>query len=160
MSLQSARTFLEQYAPDLTIIETAESTATVALAAQAHQVEAGQIAKTLCLRAGTQDILLVMAGDVRLDNKKLRQALGVKAKMHNAEETLLLTGHPVGGVCPFGLATPLTVYCDISLRRYPEVMPAVGSINSAVKINPEHLAELVQAQWIDVAQDPKALTEE
>lgn len=152
MSLQSVQEFLASHAPDIDIIETTESTATVTLAAHVHQVEPGQIAKTLCLRSGDKDILVVLAGDARLDNKKLRQALGTKAKMHKPEDTLALTGHPVGGVCPFGLATALTVYCDVSLQRYSEVLPAAGSVNSALRISPERLANLVHAQWIDVAQ--------
>ena len=152
MSLESVRQFLEQHAPDIDIIETGDSTATVSLAAEVHGVEPGQIAKTLSLRAGDRAVLVVTRGDVRLDNRKLRQAFGSKVKMLDAETVLTLTGHPVGGVCPFGLATALPVYCDISLREYDIVMPAAGSANSTVKINPTRLVDLVRGQWVDVSQ--------
>ncbi len=158
MSLDSVKQFLLQYAPDITILETSASTATVALAAVAHQVEPGQIAKTLSLRAGERAVLVVARGDARLDNKKLRAAFGVKVKMMDLDTTQALTGHPVGGVCPFGLATPLPVYCDVSLKDYDIVMPAAGSINSAVRITPERLAQLTGAQWIDVTLIPQDIT--
>ncbi|MGO1254222.1 MAG: YbaK/EbsC family protein, partial [Alcaligenes aquatilis] len=89
-----------------------------------------------------------------LDNKKLRNAFGTRVKMLDLESTEALTGHPVGGVCPFGLATPLEIYCDLSLQDYDTVLPAAGSINSAVRITPQRLAELTSAQWIDVTQPP------
>jgi prolyl-tRNA editing enzyme YbaK/EbsC (Cys-tRNA(Pro) deacylase) len=156
MSLESVGQFFAQHAPDITIIETQESTATVALAAQAHNVEPGQIAKTLSLRVADKVVLVVARGDARLDNKKLKEAFGARAKMLKADEVVQLTGHPVGGVCPFGLATPLPVYCDISLQDFAMVMPAAGSINSAVCIAPQRLAALVQAQWVDVCQSADA----
>lgn len=152
MSLESVIRFFAEHAPDLRILETEASTATVALAAQAHQVEPGQIAKTLSLRIGERVVLVVARGDARLDNKKLKDVFGGRAKMLKAEEVAELTGHPVGGVCPFGLATPLPIYCDVSLKNFDIVMPAAGSVNSAVCIAPERLAELVQAQWVDVCQ--------
>lgn len=158
MSLDSVKQFFLQHAPDITVLEAGESTATVALAAQVHQVEPGQIAKTLSLRAGERAVLVVARGDARLDNKKLRAAFGVKVKMMDLDATQALTGHPVGGVCPFGLATPLPVYCDVSLKDYDIVMPAAGSINSAVRISPERLAQLTDAQWIDVTLIPQDAT--
>lgn len=158
MSLQTVREFFACHAPDVVILETEASTATVALAAQAHNVEPGQIAKTLSLRVGDRVVLVVARGDARLDNKKLKEAFGARAKMLKAEEVVELTGHPVGGVCPFGLATPLPVYCDVSLKDFDEVMPAAGSINSAVRISPERMAALVKAQWIDVCQTACAET--
>ncbi|HRL22034.1 YbaK/EbsC family protein [Alcaligenes sp. SDU_A2] len=159
MSLDSVKRFFLQHAPDIAIIETADGTPTVALAAQVHQVEPGQIAKTLSLRAGERTVLLVARGDARLDNKKLRAVFGVKTRMLDQESTQILTGHPVGGICPFGLATPLPVYCDVSLQDYDIVMPAAGSINSTVRISPERLAELTQAQWIDVTLIPQGSTQ-
>jgi prolyl-tRNA editing enzyme YbaK/EbsC (Cys-tRNA(Pro) deacylase) len=152
MSLDSVRQFFADHAPDIHILETEASTATVTLAAQAHNVEPGQIAKTLSLRVGERVVLVVARGDARLDNKKLKDALGGRAKMLKADEVVQLTGHPVGGVCPFGLATPLPVYCDVSLNDFPVVMPAAGSINSAVCIEPQRLVQLVGAQWVDVCQ--------
>ncbi len=154
MSLDSVKQFLREHAADLQVIETTESTATVALAAQAHQVEPGQIAKTLSLKVGDKVVLVVARGDARLDNKKLRSAFGTRVKMLDLETTEALTGHPVGGVCPFGLATPLEIYCDLSLQDYDTVLPAAGSINSALRITPLRLAELTSAQWIDVTQTP------
>ncbi|KES21210.1 MULTISPECIES: YbaK/EbsC family protein [Pseudomonas] len=154
MSLESVRAFFAEKAPDIAIIELDTSTATVALAAEAHGVEPGRIAKTLSLRVGERTVLVVARGDARLDNRKLKEALGGKAKMLGAEEVVELTGHPVGGVCPFGLASPLPVYCDVSLRAFDEVLPAAGALHSAVRIAPERLASLVEADWVDVCQEP------
>lgn len=154
MSLESVRAFLAEKAPELAIIELETSTATVALAAEAHGVEPGRIAKTLAFRVGEQHLLVVARGDTRIDNRKFKEAFGAKAKMLDAETVQALTSHPIGGVCPFGLATPLPVYCDLSLQAFDEVVPAAGAIHSAVRIAPQHMAELVAAQWVDVCQDP------
>ncbi len=153
MTIESVRAFLAAHAPDIEIIETAESSATVPLAAAAHGVAPGPIAKTLSLRLGDQVVLVVARGDARLDNRKTKAAFGVKPRMLDIEEVSTLTGHPVGGVCPFGLATPLPVYCDVSLKSFDEVVPAAGSTNSALRIAPVRLAALVGAQWVDICQD-------
>ncbi|ATF94254.1 Cys-tRNA(Pro)/Cys-tRNA(Cys) deacylase ybaK [Cedecea neteri] len=152
MSLQSVRQFFADHAPDIDIIELNQSTATVALAAAAHNVAPGQIAKTLSLKVKNDIILIVAKGDARLDNKKLKEAFGAKARMLSSDEVVNWTGHPVGGVCPFGLENPLAVFCDISLRQYDEVLPAAGAIHSAVRISPERMAELTHAKWVDVCQ--------
>lgn len=152
MSIQSVRTFLSQHAPEIEIMEAQTSSATVALAAEAFGVEPAQIAKTLSLRVGEQVLLVVTKGTARLDNKKARAAFGGKVKMLGLDEVEALTGHPVGGVCPFGLAEPLPVYCDVSLKAFPEVVPAAGSINSALRITPDRLAEITQAEWVDVSE--------
>lgn len=152
MSLESVRSFFARHAPDIHIIETLDSSSTVMLAAKAHGVEPGQIAKTLSLRVGERIILVVMRGDARLDNRKFKDAFGGKPRMLDAQEVLMATGHPVGGVCPFGLPGPLPVYCDISLRAYRDVVPAAGATNAAVKIGVERLAELIGAEWVDVCQ--------
>ncbi|MBO1074983.1 YbaK/EbsC family protein [Roseomonas marmotae] len=152
MSLESVRTFLAERAPDIEILETEARTATVAEAAAAHGVEPARIAKTLSLRVGERVVLVVARGDARLDNKKAKAAFGAKPRMLDAAEVAALTGHPVGGVCPFGLAQPLPVYCDLSLQDFDEVLPAAGSINSALRIPPARLAELVAAEWVDVCQ--------
>ncbi|WP_428945087.1 YbaK/EbsC family protein [Pantoea sp. FN060301] len=154
MSLESVRQFFAERAPDIGIIELAESTATVALAARAHHVKPGQIAKTLSLKVRERVVLIVTRGDARLDNLKLKKTLGAKARMLSTDEVVSWTGHPVGGVCPFGLETPLQVFCDISLRAYDEVLPAAGSINSAVRLSPERIATLTDATWVDVCQIP------
>lgn len=154
MTLQSVQQFLDAYAPDIKIIELGESTATVELAAKGHGVEPAQIAKTLCLKVNDQALLVVAAGTSRLDNKKAKAVFGGKPKMPEAEEVVALTGHPVGGVCPFGLATPLPIYCDVSIQAFDEVIPAAGSTHSALRISPTRLAQLVGAQWVDVCQAP------
>jgi len=157
MSLESVRAFFAAKAPDIDFIEMDTSTATVALAAEAHGVEPGRIAKTLSLRVGERTLLVVTRGDARLDNRKVKATFGGKASMLDAEQVQAVTGHPVGGVCPFGLATPLPVYCDISLKTYDQVVPAAGSINAAVRIDPLRIAELVEADWVDVCQPPQAV---
>lgn len=154
MTIDSVRAYLAQHAPDLVIVESHLSTATVALAAAAHGVEPGQIAKTLSLKIGDRKFLLVARGDYRLDNKKAKDAFGAKPSMLSHDEVVAITGHPVGGVCPFGLAHDLPVYCDVSLKAFAEVWPAAGSINSSVRIAPERLAELVRAQWVDACKAP------
>ena len=156
MTLQSVRAFFAEKAPDIEILELAESTATVALAAAGHGVEPGQIAKTLCLKIADKAFLVVTRGDARLDNRKVKEAFGGKAKMPEAAEVEALTGHPVGGVCPFGLATPLPVYCDVSLKAFDEVIPAAGSTHSALRISPTRLATLTDAIWVDVMQPAAA----
>jgi prolyl-tRNA editing enzyme YbaK/EbsC (Cys-tRNA(Pro) deacylase) len=153
MSLESVRAFFAKNAPDIVVIVTPESSATVPLAAAAHGVEPGQIAKTLSLRIGAEVVLVVTRGDARLDNRKAKAALGGKPRMLGQEEVEALTGHPVGGVCPFGLATPLKVYCDISLKAFDIVVPAAGSTHSALRIAPERMAELTQAEWVDTCQE-------
>jgi prolyl-tRNA editing enzyme YbaK/EbsC (Cys-tRNA(Pro) deacylase) len=152
MSLDSVRAFFAQHAPDIAIIETPESSATVALAAAAHGVEPARIAKTLSLRVGERVVLVVARGDARLDNRKAKAALGGKPRMLDADEVAAQTGHPVGGVCPFGLSRPLQVYCDISLKAFDEVVPAAGSTRSAVRISPQRMAALTSAEWVDVCQ--------
>lgn len=152
MSLETVREFLKAHAPDIEILETQDSTATVAEAAAAHGVEPAQIAKTLSIRVADRIMLLVTAGDARLDNGKAKAAFGGKVKMLGREEVEVITGHPVGGVCPFGLASALPVYCDESLRGYPVVIPAAGATNGALRIAPERLAAITAAQWVDVCQ--------
>ena len=112
----------------------------------------GEIAKTLSLKVKNDVVLIVTRGDARLDNRKLKAALGAKARMLSVDEVINWTGHPVGGVCPFGLENPLTVYCDVSLRSFEEVLPAAGAIHSAVRITPQLMAELTNARWIDVCE--------
>lgn len=150
MSLESVRAWLAVNAPDLPVIEVAESTATVVEAAAALGVEPGRIAKTLALRVGGEVLLVVARGDARLDNAKSKAAFGGRPRMLGPEETLALTGHPVGGVCPFGLATPLPVCCDLSLKDFDIVYPAAGSLNSSVEVAPERLAAITGARWVDV----------
>jgi prolyl-tRNA editing enzyme YbaK/EbsC (Cys-tRNA(Pro) deacylase) len=152
MSLETVRAYFSEFAPDIDIIETEQSSATVAQAAEAHGVDPGQIAKTICLRVGQEPILVVAGGLARLDNRKFKDVFGAKVRMLGADEVVEVTGHPVGGVCPFGLPSPLRVYCDVSLKLFGEIVPAAGSTNSAVRIATDRLAELTGATWIDVCQ--------
>lgn len=152
MGIASVRAFFAQRGLDPHITELEVSTATVALAAQAHGVEPGRIAKTLAFRM--QDgrvVLLVARGDARVDSGKFKAVFG-KGKMLAADEVETLTGHPVGGVCPFGLATPLPVFLDRSLQDFDEVLPAAGSVNSALRIRPDMLAQLTGGTWVDACQ--------
>jgi prolyl-tRNA editing enzyme YbaK/EbsC (Cys-tRNA(Pro) deacylase) len=150
MSLESVRAWLAEHAPDLRLIEVVGSTATVDTAAEALGVEPGRIAKTLAVRAGEHLFLLVARGDARLDNRKCKDELGARPRMLGAEETLQLTGHPVGGVCPFGLKTLLPVYLDVSLKAFDIVYPAGGSLNTSVEVSTERLFELVAERWVDL----------
>lgn len=152
MSLESVRAFFAEKAPDISVMESPVSSATVPLAAQAYGVEPGMIAKTLSLRIGERVILIVAAGTSRMDNKKVKAQFGGKPKMLGLEEVAEITGHEVGGVCPFGLKSPLPVYCDVSLKAFDVVVPAAGSTHSAVRITPERLAELTAAEWVDVCE--------
>lgn len=154
MSLDSVRAFFAERAPELQIIETHEPTPTVDTAAAAHGVEPGRIAKTLAFRlADGQVVLLVARGDARIDNKRFKDRFG-RGKMLPADDVQAITGHPVGGVCPFGLATPLPVYVDVSIRVFETVLPAAGGIHTAVRIGPDALCALVQGEWVDVCQAP------
>jgi prolyl-tRNA editing enzyme YbaK/EbsC (Cys-tRNA(Pro) deacylase) len=152
MSLETVRAFFASQAPDIDVIVTEASSATVALAAEAHGVAPEQIAKTICLRIGDRVVLVVTAGTARLDNRKFKDMFGAKPRMLGVEEVLAATSHPVGGVCPFGLPAPLTVYCDRSLERFEEVVPAAGATNAAVRLPPRRLAALTDAEWVDVCQ--------
>ncbi|MEP0233684.1 MAG: YbaK/EbsC family protein [Roseobacter sp.] len=154
MSLNSVRDHLAEAAPELRVLETDASSATVELAAAAHGVEPAQIAKTLSFRLKDEVFLVVTRGDARLDNKKAKAAFGGKVKMLGREEVEEITGHPVGGVCPFGLANSLKVYLDESLRAFDEVIPAAGATNAAVRVSPLRMAEITSGAWVDVCQDP------
>jgi prolyl-tRNA editing enzyme YbaK/EbsC (Cys-tRNA(Pro) deacylase) len=154
MSLDSVRAFFADKAPDIAVIESPLSSATVALAAEAYGVAPERIAKTLSLRVGERVVLIVASGTARMDNKKVKALLGGKPKMLGLEEVAEITGHEVGGVCPFGLKAPLPIYCDVSLRAFDEVVPAAGSTHSAVRIAPSRMAQLIAAEWVDVCQDP------
>ena len=155
MSLESVRAWLAETAPDLRLIEVEETTATVDTAAKALGVEPGRIAKTLAVRAGEHLFLLCTRGDARLDNRKCKDELGARPRMLGAEETFEVTGHPVGGVCPFGLKRPLPVYLDVSLKAYDVVYPAGGSLNTSVEVATDRLFDLVAERWVDLCRLPE-----
>jgi prolyl-tRNA editing enzyme YbaK/EbsC (Cys-tRNA(Pro) deacylase) len=153
MSLESVRAFFAEKAPEIAVIESSMSSATVKLAAEAYGVEPARIAKTLSLRIGERVVLIVASGTSRMDNKKVKALFGGKPKMLGVDEVADITGHEIGGVCPFGLKTPLPIYCDASLKAFNEVVPAAGSTHSAVRIAPSRMAELVGAEWVDVCEN-------
>ena len=155
MSLDSVRAWLAANAPDLRLLELEETTATVDTAAKAIGVEPGRIAKTLAVRAGDQLFLLVARGDARLDNRKCKDEFRSRPRMLGAEETLELTGHPIGGVCPFGLANPVPVYIDVSLKAFDVVYPAGGSLNTSLEIPVTRLFDLVGDRWVDLCRLPE-----
>lgn len=150
MSLDSVKAWLADNAPDLRLIEVEDSTATVDTAAKALGVEPGRIAKTLAIRAGEHLFLLCTRGDARLDNRKCKDEFEARPRMLGPEETLEVTGHPVGGVCPFGLKQPLPVYLDVSLKAFDVVYPAGGSLNTSVEVPTDRLFDLVAERWVDL----------
>ena len=158
MSLESVRAYFAAHAPDIAPIDNGTSTATVIEAAQALGVAPAQIAKTLSLRIRDDVLLLVTRGDARLDNRKTKDRFGARPRMLDAEEVEAITGHPVGGVCPFGLASDLPVYCDVSLRDFDFVWPAAGSRTASVRLTPQRLFELVGTDWVDICSFAEAAT--
>jgi prolyl-tRNA editing enzyme YbaK/EbsC (Cys-tRNA(Pro) deacylase) len=154
MSLQSVEADLKVRAPDLVVMVTEASTATVQLAADVHGVAPGQIAKTLAIRVGDREFLLVTRGDARLSNQKAKAAFGGRPRMLGAEDVERITSHQVGGVCPFGLPGPVPTYCDVSLKIYDEVIPAGGSTHASVRLPLDRLVELCGGQWADACDIP------
>lgn len=156
MSVDHVRDYLRQFGAQDRILEFDVSSATVALAAEALHCEPGRIAKTLSFMAGGQPMLIVFAGDARIDNRKYKDRFGVKAKMMTAEEIESLTGLQFGGVCPFGIPETIDIYLDVSLRRFNPVYPACGSGNSAIGVSLEELERFSRAKgWIDVGKEPE-----
>ncbi len=155
MSAESVQAWLAEHAPDLKLIEVADSTATVETAARALGVEPGRIAKTLAVRAGDHLFLLVARGDARLDNRKCKDEFGARPRMLGPEETFEVTGHPVGGVCPFGLKSPLPICFDVSLQAFDVVYPAGGSLNTSVEVPTARLFALVADRLVDLCRLPQ-----
>ena len=156
MSIEKGRAYLRQFGLQDRVQEFNVSSATVELAAQALGVEGARIAKTLSFQQGDGCILILAAGDARIDNQKFKARFGMKAKMLAAEDVLRLVGHPVVGVCPFGCNEGVPVYLDESLKRFETVFPAVGSANSAVELNLEELYVCSRALgWVDVCRLPQ-----
>lgn len=151
MSLSSVRQYLAQHAPDIQIVELQSQSSTFTLSADWGILPA-QIAKSLLLTAGERTVMLVTCGDARIDNKKAKAVFSGKVSMVPAAHAEEITGHPVGGICPLGLVRPMAVYCDVGLKAFAEVVPGAGSTHHAFRIDPERLAQLSGAQWIDVCQ--------
>lgn len=154
MGILQVRAYFEEHQIPEEIREFTVSSATVELAAQALGVAPERIAKTLSFQMDESAILVVAAGDARIDNRKFRDTFGKKAKMLSPEDALRFTGHAVGGVCPFALAEPLNVYLDESLKRFDIVYPAAGNAASCVVVTPDRLQEITNATWVDVCQVP------
>lgn len=152
MALEDVKRFFKDNNLEYEIFELDESTATVELAAKAHGVKPELIAKTMAFKLKDRDILIVTKGDARIDNRKYKDTFKTKCKMLKPDEVLEITGHPVGGVCPFGLRNPLEVYLDISLKNYEYVYPAAGATNSSIRITPADLSKITVAQWVDVCK--------
>lgn len=157
MSIEKGRAYFRQFGIEDKVMEFEVSSATVELAAQALGVEGARIAKTLSFKTADDGCMLILAaGDARIDNRKFKDKFHLKAKMLTADEVLEMVGHPVGGVCPFGINEGIPVYLDESLKRFVTVFPAVGSGNSAIELNLDELYRYSNAlEWIDVCKLPE-----
>ena len=157
MSIERVRKYLQKWNMQDRIQEFDVSSATVELAAQALNVEGARIAKTLSYLVDGAAILVVAAGDIRVDNRKFKDAFHTKAKMLTADQAAEMIGHAVGGVCPFGVNEGVKVYLDVSLKRFETVYPAAGSSNSAIELTIPELEELSgYTAWVDVAKEVEA----
>lgn len=154
MSIQAGKEYLKQFGLDGKVLEFEVSSATVELAAQAVGVEGKRIAKTLSFKIGEDAILILAAGDAKIDNKKYKTTFGAKAKMLTPDEVVEHIGHAIGGVCPFGINDGVKTYLDESLKRFETVFPAVGSSNSAIELTTDELEKYAQnyVGWVDVCK--------
>lgn len=153
MAIELVRDYLKAYHRDQDIIELKESSATVELAAAALHTQPQRIAKSLSFMLEDHAIIIVCAGDAKVDNHAFKEHFHIKAKMLKPDEVEQYTNHAIGGVCPFGVPQSAAVYLDASLRRFDYVYPACGSSNSAIRCTMEDLEELLpEAEWIDVCK--------
>ena len=157
MAIDKVREYFKKLGIEDRIMEFEVSSATVELAAQAVGVEGARICKTMSFKDGEEGCILVqLAGDARIDNRKFKDTFHFKAKMLTADEVLALVGHPVGGVCPFGCNEGIPVYLDESLKRFTTVFPAVGSASSAIELDLDELYRYSRAiGWTDVCKLPE-----
>ncbi len=156
MSIKKAKEYLKQFNKDKDVIELKDSTATVELAAKALGVIPARIAKTLSFKTDEGCVLVVTAGDTKIDNKKYKNYFGTKAKMLTPDEVVEQVGHAIGGVCPFGVKENVRIYCDVSLQRFATVFPACGSANSAIELTCDELFNIAKAQeWVDICKIPE-----
>ena len=155
MAIEAVKAFFRQHGMENRILESAQSSATVALAAQAFGTEERRIAKSLSFLLGDKAILIVAAGDAKVSNQKYRARFGAKAKMLTPEQVHTMIGHDVGGVCPFAIKPDVDVYLDESLRRFETVFPACGSSNSAIELTLPELEQFSGSKaWFDVCKLP------
>ena len=153
MSVDKVKQYFSKYGMESKVLEFDVSSATVELAAAALNCEPGRIAKTLSFLVGDEPILIVSAGDVKIDNSKYKKTFGKKAKMLTPDQVVELIGHAVGGVCPFAIKEGVTVYLDASLKKYETVFPACGSSNSAIELTiPEMEKYSGYKEWVDVCK--------
>lgn len=152
MSIDLVRSFLAAFGRERDILEFPVSSATVELAAEALGVAPERIAKTMSFADGDGCLVVVAAGDTKIDNGKYKQTFGFKAKMLSPDQVLSLTGHAVGGVCPFALPDTVRIFLDESLRRFDTVYPAAGSSNSAVQVTLPQLETYTNGVWVDVCK--------
>lgn len=156
MSIQRVKEYFKQFNMEDKVMEFPVSSATVELAAKALNTEGCRIAKTLSFSVNDSPILIVTAGDAKIDNKKYKAFFGAKAKMLSFDEVEEKIGHAVGGVCPFAINEGVTVYLDECIKRFETVFPACGSSNSAIELTPEELEKYSNfKQWIDVCKLPE-----
>jgi len=154
MSVETVREYLKQFKKDEAILEMSESTATVELAAKTLGTEEARIAKSLAFYNGEDAMVIVVAGDAKIENKKFKEQFGFKAKMLAHEDTVQYTGHAVGGVCPFALPDNVEVYLDDSMKRFETMFPACGSSNSAIELTLDELEKISKCKmWIDVCKN-------
>ena len=152
MSIERVRPFLAAFGREQDILEFPVSSATVDLAAAALNTAPARIAKTMSFADGEGCLVIVTAGDTKIDNSKFKATFGFKAKMLSADQTLAFTGHAVGGVCPFALPETVRIFLDESLRRFETVFPAAGSSNSAIEVTPAQLEQYTGGIWVDVCK--------
>jgi prolyl-tRNA editing enzyme YbaK/EbsC (Cys-tRNA(Pro) deacylase) len=153
MSVEQVREYLKRWNRDQDLVEMDVSTATVLEAANALKVIPARIAKSISLRQGDNAVVIVVAGDMKLDNRKYKDRFGIKARMLDPEEAIRFTGHAVGGVCPFALPEGVAIYLDASLQRFDTVFPACGSSNSVIELTPDELNEYSRNKdWVDVCK--------
>lgn len=156
MSIEKVKEYFKQYGMEDKILEFPVSSATVELAAQALNCESCRIAKTLSFSVNDSPVLIVTAGDAKIDNKKYKAFFGAKAKMLSHDEVTEKIGHAVGGVCPFAVNDDVKIYLDVSLKRFETVFPACGSSNSAIEFTPLQLEKYSSySEWIDVCKLPE-----
>jgi prolyl-tRNA editing enzyme YbaK/EbsC (Cys-tRNA(Pro) deacylase) len=153
MSLKTVKDYFTLHNMDNRVITLTESTATVSEAAAAHGVTEGQICKTLSFKIDERSLLVLLAGDMKVDNKKFRSEFEAKPKMLSLDEAREITGHEVGGICPFGLASPMEIYLDVSLKEYEKVIPAAGDKFSAIALSIDELeTHSASLRWVDVGK--------
>jgi Cys-tRNA(Pro) deacylase len=152
MSVSEVRNYFTSKGLEDPVFELDSSGATVEMASKTIGVDPALIAKTLAFRVKDKNVLIVTRGDARIDNKKYKQFFSAKAKMLEHDEVLQVTGHPVGGLCPFGLKTDIEVYLDVSIKNFSHVYPAAGAKDFALKISPGEMEDVTKGVWVDVCQ--------